>query len=345
VAAIDLSIDGYDDLRGRQFLIELAQRLVAEPGVTAAGVTSDLPLDLSISESPVYVEGRSPDAEDGSMSSAFAHTDAGYFRAAGVRLLRGRVFDARDTRSSDAVVVVSRTLAERAWPGEEPIGKRVRWSSTDDAARTVVGVVADVKNQMVMEDTEPMIYLPVTQLYQPELSVVVRSSAGVAAAVAALRRVLRELDPQLSLTPPQSLASYNALGVLPQRIAALAAAAFGLLALLLSAIGIYGVTAVMVAQRTREIGVRMALGSDRRAVVRLVIWNGLRLALPGAAVGAAAGLGLGFVLRSFILGVAPTDPVALLGAPAVLLAAVLLACWLPAARAASVQPMEALRAE
>jgi ABC-type antimicrobial peptide transport system permease subunit len=156
---------------------------------------------------------------------------------------------------------------------------------------------------------------------------------------------LHELDPRLSTTPVESLAEYTALGVLPQRIAAAATVSFGLLALLLSGLGLYGVVAFMVTQRTREIGVRMALGADRRSVLRLVIGSGMRIALPGAAAGAAAGLALGFLMRGFILDVAPTDPAAVIGAPAVLLIVVLAACWMPAARAAGVPPSSALRAE
>lgn len=240
--------------------------------------------------------------------------------------------------------MVSRELAERTWPGEDPIGKRLGWESPD-AQRTVVGVVANVKNQTLMEELQPTVYLPLEQLYQSEITLLARSAAGTAVAGDALLSALRELDPRLSLTPVQTLAAYNSLGVLPQRVAAAATVSFGLLALLLSAIGVYGVVAFMVAQRTREIGVRMALGADRRSVVSLIVRNGMRLALPGAVIGAVAGLGLGFVLRAFILDVAPADPVALLGAPLVLLLAVLAACWVPAARAAAVEPMRALRSE
>jgi ABC-type antimicrobial peptide transport system permease subunit len=157
--------------------------------------------------------------------------------------------------------------------------------------------------------------------------------------------VLRNLDPRLSITPVTTLADITALGLLPQRLAAVATTAFGALALLLSALGVYGVIAFMVAQRTREIGIRMALGADRGRILRLIVASGLRLAVPGATVGAVAGPGFAFLLRGFILGVPPVDPVALVAAPAALLVAVLFACWVPAARACAVEPVQALKTE
>jgi len=344
LVSLDLSIDGYDEARGTLFLSSVMERLESVPGIAAVGLTSDLPLDLGISESPVHADNGPVDENDRGISSAFAFVDGGYFRTLRIERARGRVFDSRDDRTAERVAIVSRALAERAWPGEDALGKHITWSG-DGETRVVVGVVDNVKNQTLMEDTGPMIYMPTAQSYQPQLALVARSRDGAAAAADVLRRTLRELDPRLSTTPVESLAEYTALGVLPQRIAAAATVSFGLLALLLSGLGLYGVVAFMVTQRTREIGVRMALGADRRSVLRLVIGSGMRIALPGAAAGAVAGLGLGFLMRGFILDVAPTDPAAVFGAPAVLLIVVLVGCWLPATRAAGVQPSSALRAE
>jgi predicted permease len=344
LVSLDLSIDGYDEARGTLFLSSVIERLANVPGIAAVGLTSDLPLDLGISESPVHADRGPVDENDRGISSAFAFVDGGYFRTLRIESARGRVFDGRDDRTAERVAIVSRALAERAWPGEDALGKHITWSG-DGETRVVVGVVDNVKTQTLMEDTGPMIYMPAAQSYQPQLTLVARSRDGAAAAADVLRRTLHELDPRLSTTPVESLAEYTALGVLPQRIAAAATVSFGLLALLLSGLGLYGVVAFMVTQRTREIGVRMALGADRRSVLRLVIGSGMRIALPGAAAGAAAGLALGFLMRGFILDVAPTDPAAVIGAPAVLLIVVLAACWMPAARAAGVPPSSALRAE
>ena len=345
VISFNLSLDGYDEARGRMLQRTLLERLAATPGAVGVGLATDLPLDLSASEAPVFPEGwQGADPNDGLMS-AFVNVRGEYFKALNIEVQRGRALGANDVAESAPVAVVSRGLAQLAWPNLDPIGKKIRWGGNDEVERTVVGVVADVKNQMLMEETGPMIYLPLEQQYTAELYAVLRSSAGANAAASALQRVLREVDPQLSTAPVQTMSDYAALGLLPQRLAAFITTGFGTLALLLSAIGVYGVIAFMVAQRTREIGIRIALGADRRKVVRLVVWNGLRLALPGALFGAAMGLGIGFLLRSFILGVPPTDLAAIVGAPVVLVLAVLIACWVPAARAAAVDPGKALRAE
>ncbi|HSJ10922.1 MAG TPA: ABC transporter permease [Longimicrobiales bacterium] len=338
----DLSLDGYDDGRGAAFHQQLISRIRAEPGVRAAGLTTDYPLDLSINEMTVRPAGWPDDPEADGFGTAFAHVTGGYFDALRVRVERGRAFGDADVAGGQPVVVVSSAFARGAWPGEDPLGRTVR---VDDVDRVVIGVTGEVKNQYLMEETEPMMYLPIGQEYRAAAAIVVHSDAAPADAAAMLRRVLREQDPRLSTTPVQTLAEINALGVLPQRLAAAATLLFGALALLLSSIGIYGVIAFMVSQRTREIGIRMAIGADRGAVVRLVVGNAMRLALPGALIGIAGGLGLGLLLRGFILGVAPADPVVFIGAPVVLLAAALAACWVPAARAAAVEPVHALRSE
>ena len=343
LTSINLAMDGYSAEEGRAFHRDLLSALRATPGVENAALASELPLDMGISESPVYPLDGPGAAEEFGVGSGFAHVDGGYFETLRVDVLRGRVFDARDAGPDLRVAVVSRGFAERVWPGEDALGKYFRWGSNDAAPVEIVGIVADVKNQMLMEQTEPMVYLPVTQDYRAESYVLVHASAGNGATI--LRDALRQLDPRLSRTEIQQLSEINALGLLPQRVAAAAAGAFGILALLLSAMGVYGVVAYMVAQRTREIGVRMALGADRRRVVRMVLGNGLRIAVPGALFGVAAGLGLGMLVRSFILGVAPTDAVAMIGAPLVLIGAVVLACWIPASRAAAVEPVRALRSE
>jgi len=342
--SFDLSIDGYDEARGQVFLRDLLDRLRAAPGVAAAAAANDLPLDLNITESPAYVPGAPVADAEGWVQSAFYVATPGYFETMRIPVVQGRDFDARDGAGSQPTVVVSRTFAERVWPGRNPIGQTLRWGEKDGPVRTVIGVVGDVKNQSLMETAEPTMYLPATQVYQPRLTVVVRGASG-ADPSAILRRVVHEADPALSLSTIVPMETVAAAGILPQRLAALITSVLGALALLLSALGVYGVVAFMVAQRTREIGVRMALGARANDVVRLVLRSGLRLALPGLLFGLVAGLALSWLLRSFILDVTPGDPVTFLGVPAVLTAAVALACWAPARRAAAVEPSTALRAE
>ena len=345
LVAFDLSIDGYDEGRGQAFMVRLLERLRATPGIHAAAATTDLPLDLGISESPTYPEGFAGGDARGALQSAFAIVTDGYFETLRTPLVSGRLFDPTDREGAERVAIVSRTLAERAWPGEDALGKRIRFSGDQEPLLTVVGVVDDVKNKSLMEVTEPTIYLPLAQSYRPSLTLLARADAYGAALSDAILAAVRDIDPNLSLTPVQSLEDVTGLGLLPQRIAASVTTALGALALLLSALGVYGVIAYTVAQRTREIGVRMAIGASRRDVVRLVLGGGLRLALPGLIFGIAAGLALSRLLRAFLLGVPPADPLTFIAVPLVLLAAVALACWLPARRAAGIEPVAALRAE
>ncbi len=339
--ALDLSLDGYGASRGRRFVAALEERLGQAPGVAAAALASDLPLDLNARESPFYPGDH---GEDG-VQAAFDEVSPGYFAAAGIAVRRGRGFTAADRDGAEPVVVVSRRLAETAWPQGDPVGRRLRFGDADAAPATVIGVVDDVKNQTLMESPEPMLYLPLAQRWSPELTLLVRSAAPPGDVAERMRREIRALDPRLSLTPVRSLAEVTRLGTLPQRLAAVLTSALGLLALLLSALGVYGVVAFTVARRRREIGVRMALGSGRVAVRRLVVAGALRLVLPGVALGGLAGLGLSWVMRRFLLGLAPADPVTFAAVPALLVAVVAAASWLPARRAARVDPMEALRAE
>jgi predicted permease len=278
------------------------------------------------------------------MGSANNIVSDGYFETLDIEIIRGRAFEPADREGAMPVAVVSRTFAERAWPGEDAVGKRLR-ADTDGEWLTVVGVAVDVKNQMLSEEIEPMIYYPVRQRYSAAGLLVVRGDAAAGRMTDAMLSTLRDVDPALSLDLPQRLEAYTAIGILPQRIGAAVTTALGLIALLLSTIGVYGVIAYMVSQRTREIGIRLALGANRADLIRLVLRGGLRLALPGLAIGFVLAVGLGRIMRGFILGVAPGDAVTFVLMPAILLAAVVLASIGPARRASAVEPLKALRAE
>jgi predicted permease len=301
-------------------------------------------MDLGSHETPAWPEGYDA-AGEARLPSHFNVVSDGYFETIRVPLVRGRTFVPSDAGGSELVAVVSRTFAERAWPGQDAIGRRLRIDGPDAELRTVVGVVADVKNQMLTDDAEPMLYLPHAQVYRPALLLLVRSDAPGAVVADRMRGAIRALDPNLSLTPVASVEEYTGIGLLPQRLAAWVTTVLGLVALLLAGMGVYGVIAFTVAQQTREIGVRMALGALRRDVLALVLRRGLRLALPGLVLGIAAGLAASRVARGFILGVAPADPPTFVLAPLVLLGVVVAATIVPARRAASVDPSRVLRAE
>ena len=343
--SFDLSRDGYDEERGAAFLTTLRDEVLAIPGVTAAAFATELPLDLGRSESPVYPEGQQVDGEQLRVQADFAIVSDGFFEAAGIAVRRGRAFSREDRPGALPVVVVNRTMAERIWPDADPLGMRMRVSSDEGDLLTVVGVVDDVKNSTLMDPPTPMAYLPLAQNYRPGVTLLARSANDGPAFAAVLRDAVLAADPRLAVSPVQSFAAYTSVGVLPQRLAAGVTGGLGLLAVLLAAMGIYGVLAFAVVQRTHEIGVRMALGAHSGDVVRLVIRDGVRLAAPGLILGLIGGAALGFLIRGFILGVAPADPPAFGLALGVLLSAVLVASAVPARRAARLEPMRSLRGD
>jgi predicted permease len=344
IVAFDLSLDGYDEDRGLAFVDELLTRMRERPGVRAAALSIDLPLDLGSHGEPVYPENADGTSTAQYMGTSHNMVSEDYFETLSIPILRGRTFAATDRAGSTPVVVVSRMFAEQAWPGTDAIGRRVR-AQPDGEWLTVIGVVADVRNQVLSEEPEPLIYYPMRQRYAPAALLLVRADPARDRMADAMVATIRGIDPALSLDLPQSLEAYTAIGLLPQRIGAAITSGLGVLALLLSAIGVYGVIAYMVAQRTREIGVRMALGARRGDIARLVVRGGFRLALPGLVMGLLLAFALSRLLRGFILGVAPADPVTFLLMPAALLVAILAASLGPARRASGIEPLKALRSE
>jgi predicted permease len=341
----DLSRDGYDEARGKEFVRALVANLRDTPGITEAAVSTDLPLDMGMSGTDTYPEGWVGPNGKGTFNASFNQVSPGYFNALGIRVVEGRALRDTDVSTGEKVVVVSEAYAAKVWPGQSAVGKRLRWSDDKSALKTVVGVVADVKNKMVMDAADPMVYVPESQEYSPGVTLLVKTRLVGAAAERAIKAQISALDRNLAITPMQSVEAASRVGTLPQRMAAAITGCLGILALILSGMGVYGVIAYMVAQRTREIGIRVAIGARQRDVVGLVVRSGLRLALPGILIGACAALGLGYVMRAFILDVPPTDIVTFSAVPAILLVMIGIATCIPAARAARVSPMTALRAE
>lgn len=343
--SIDLSLEGYEGANeGRAFQERLLEAIRAIPGVEGAALAGDLPLDMSRNSTTAYPEGW--EGERRWVGVDFNVVSIGYFETLRIPLLRGRPFTAADREDAEQVAVVSRTFARDIWPGEEVLGRRFRFGGDEAPFVTVVGVVEDVKNQLLTEEARPFVYIPLAQRYRPHMSVVVRAPVLSHEVVARdLERTILDQDPSLSMTPVMALRRVTEVGVLPQRLAAGLTGALGLLALLLSGIGTYGVVAQTVSRRTREVGIRMALGAGRGRVAREVLSSGMRLALPGLAIGAILAPGVGHLLRRFILGVSPTDPLTLTVVGAALLGVVFLGSWVPARRAAWISPSEALRSE
>jgi putative ABC transport system permease protein len=348
-ARIDLDASRYPSAAARAgFFQELARRARALPGVEAVTFADSLPLGgFSIVIRGMNAEGRPPFEPGEAPEIGIASVGPDYFRAMGIRLLRGRTFQESDAEGGQPVAVVSEGAARRLWGGQDPIGQRLTGGMLANGS-LVVGVVADVKQDGVdaagLATRRLQIYRPYLQQALPFAALAVRTREGAAPVAPALRREIAALDRQLPLD----------LGTLEGRLADQLAARrfnltllgmFALLALALAAIGLYGVLSYAVVERTHEIGVRMALGAQRERVRRLVLGQGLALAAAGAAAGLALALAAGRLLRGSLYGVAAADPVTFAAIPLLLLAVATLAAWLPAWRATRVDPMIALRSE
>ncbi|MDX2154392.1 MAG: ABC transporter permease [Bryobacteraceae bacterium] len=329
------------------FYRNLIERLEALPGVTGVGAGTGMPMrDYSVRvftrEGQREVKGRPP-------VSAHAYVTPGYLRALGLRLERGRWIEAGDVAGAERVAVINRTMALRHFAGEDPIGKRIKWglAESDVPWMTVVGVVADVKNRGLARENEEQTYGPYYQSEFPRraLHVIVRTVGDPTTAAAAAREQVRALDPQQGIGEILPVRTIFENSVAPERFQTSLLTVFAVVALVLSAIGLFGVMANAVAQRTRDIGIRMALGARQWDVLREVLGRGLRLVGVGTAIGLAAALALTRLVEKLLYGVTATDPLTFAAAPLLLCAVALVAAWLPARRAARVDPMVALHYE
>jgi predicted permease len=340
---IDLSLRQYDEERGRVFYREVLERVQGLAPVETATLIGFVPLagsNAGTVVAPAEADPGDPTAFRGTM---FTPVSAGYFAMFGIPVLRGRAFDPGDRDGAPAVAVVNESFAAMLWPDGDPVGRRIRVD--EDRLITIVGVVPDTKYKSLNDRSEPFLYLPVTQWYQPALVLQVRLAAGSPAERAAVRRAVQALDPGLPLPSIRAMADDMRVSLLPARLAAGLLAAFGGLALFLASLGVYGVTAYLVGTRTAEIGIRRALGATAAGVLALMMRDTLLLVTMGSALGLAGGIGLGRVAASWLYGVGALDPVALGGAAAVLFTVALFGAWLPARRALAVDPVRALRSE
>jgi predicted permease len=340
---LDLSAEGLDSEEAGVFQEEAVAYFGNQPWTEGVALAIDLPLDLGSHGTGVLPEGWEPSENEPYLGVDFNAVTPGYFSTLQIPVLQGRTFGETDVAGAENVLVISRTFAEQVWPGESPLGRRVLWGASGEDWVTVIGVVENVHNQLLTDEPKPFAYRPLAQYPDPETQLVVRSGWGEAQVAQGIHDGLRSLDANLSLAPVIRLDRYTAVGILPQKVAGSVAAALGFLALLLSGMGVYGVMAFSVTRRTREMGIRAALGANPREVLRMVLGGAFRLALPGMAFGLLAAVGVGHLLRSLLLGVSPLDPWALGSVAAIVGGMVLAGTLVPARRAARVDPAEALR--
>ena len=343
VMTVNLGREGYTPERGQVFYEQAADRVSQLPGVRSAAVAQNAPLAGGFLRS-VFPEGADTTTRDRILVQVNS-VSPNYLDTIGVPLLRGRDFTNADMTGAPLVVIVNETMAERFWPGEEAIGKRFKFFGDQDFT-TVIGVAKNAKYNGVAEDPIPFIYQPIRQNYSPAATLHVRAEANAAALAGAVRQEVLQIDPTLSVFNVQTLADQVAQSLAPLRVNVVMLATFGGLALLLASIGLYGVANYSVTQRTREIGVRMALGAQPSTVLRLVLGHGLLLVGLGLAIGLVAALALAsFVPQDLLPNVSVRDPLTFALTSAVLGSVALLASYIPARRATRIDPLIALRTE
>ncbi|HKB07253.1 MAG TPA: ABC transporter permease, partial [Candidatus Polarisedimenticolia bacterium] len=299
-----------EDARQVRFYDEVLRRSAALPGVSAAALTSDLPLSGVDSFLGFVIEGRPEPKPYEGPESGFHQVSPDYFRSLGIPLLRGRTFDARDAKTAPAVAIVSDTLAKRYWPGEDPVGRRVSFGTNDKGERdwtTIVGVVADVRQKGLHANLRPECYVPYTQAPSRYATLVVRSTLDADALSAAIDREVRAVDPDVPVYGAKTMREVLNGSLASRRFNMALLAMFSVMAVLLAAVGLYGVLAYMVTQRTHEIGVRVALGARKGDILRLVVGQGMALTLGGLVLGILGALALTRVLSALLVGVAATD--------------------------------------
>jgi putative ABC transport system permease protein len=337
-----------DHARRSAFYTELLHRVEALPGVKSVAVTTNLPLYRQGNSIGITIEGR-PEPAPGQKPIVVTRViSSHYFQTMGIQLTQGRQFGAEDRLDSPAVVVVSETMARKYWPGEDATGKRIaagKPESPDDWI-TVVGVVKDVRQFGLDADPKPQMYLSYEQagFFEPN-DLVVSTSVEPLSLAATVRKAVWEVDKDQPVSNIRTMEDILSESIARQSFSMLLFGLFAVLALVLAAVGIYGVMSYSVAQRTREIGLRMALGAQRSDVLKMVVGQGLKLVLIGVVFGLAAAFILTRLMSSLLFGVSATDPITFITISLVLISVAVLSSFLPAHRATKVDPMVALRAE
>ena len=343
IASYDLFSEGYSPEKGMEFDREAVAKLQALPGVRSVTLTNRLPLAFYSGSTRVEPEGYVSQANE-SMEIQDAIIAPNYFHTLQLPIVKGRDFTQEDTVKSERAAIVSEAFVERYWPGQEALGKRLNSDLTHEWFK-VVGVARDGKVSGLNEKPVPFIYLPLYQLYRSEMIITARVEGDPATYARAIEKTIHELNSDLAVFDETTLDVREQFSSFSQRAAGTFVGAFGLLALVLAAVGIYGVTAYTTRQRTHEIGIRMTLGASKRDVLRLVLGQGFQLTAIGVGVGLVLSLVLTRFLKSLLLGVTSTDALTFVSVAALLCGVALFACFVPARRAMRVDPMVALRHE
>jgi putative ABC transport system permease protein len=332
-ASLDLGVKGYDDARGNQFISQLSEKVSALPGVEVVSFAQIVAFsDL------FWIAGATVGGEQRRFD--FNAISPDYFRTLGTPLVSGREFTTRDTRDAPNVVIVNEAAVRRYWDGRDPVGTRT-------SRGEIVGVVTDSKEKGLAVPPSPAMYLPILQTRGASLQITLhaRTATDPQALLAGVRREVQSIDPSLAVFNLRTLADQKEGSLYVERMAAALLASFALLAVLVSAVGVYGVLSYAVTERTYEIGIRMAHGAQPRNVIGLIVGQGMTPALIGLAIGLGAAFASTRLLQRLLFGVSATDPMTFVAVPILLAAVALLACWIPARRATRLSPLAALRCQ
>jgi len=343
ISSFDLFTGGYSDESGMEFDRQLVAKLQAVPGIESVALSSRVPLGLGGGSTSVKPEGYVPQANE-SMETPEAIITPNYFQTIQIPIVKGRDFTLQDNKKSQRTVIVNEAFVDRYWPGQEALGKKLNSDLTHEWF-TVVGVARNAKVNDLNEKPTPFVYLPVYQVYRATMIIHARVTGEPLAFGKTVEKTIYELNPDLAVFDVTTLESIEQIASIGQRVGGTFVGAFGLLALVLAAVGIYGVTAYTTQQRTREIGIRMALGASREDILRLVLGHGLRMTLAGVGLGLLASYGLTRYLKSMLLGVTSTDTLTFASVAILLCAVALFATFIPARRAMRVDSTVALRYE
>jgi len=343
---VSLPQDSYENESKRlAFYQQLLSRVEAVPGVMTSGAIDIVPFSSSNNSNNFQIVGQPPFRKGAEPYVEVRVATPRYFETIGTALKRGRLFTAQDDEKAGRVILVNETFAKKYLPGQEPIGQRLRLGSDDKDTQEIIGVVADVKNDDFDELVDPTSYLPHSQNARRTMNLVIRGTQDPTRLVSAVRSEVRALDSTLPVSNVKTVTQMMNERISPKRLMTYILAVFALCALLLASVGIYGVMSYAVAQRTQEIGIRMALGARAADVMRLVLRNGMTLALTGVVIGLAGAFAVTRLLASMLFQVTATDGATFAGVAASLITVALVACYIPARRATKVDPLVALRDE
>ena len=347
--SFDLGLQGYDEARAQQFYHQLAERVQSLPGVESAAVTSYIPLSLNFNSRNIFIEGKPAERGENVPLSMNGSAGPGYFKTMGTAILQGREFNEQDLEKSEQVAVVNETFVRRLLPElqnpAEAVGKRFSFHDAGGPFIRIVGVAQPGKYFNIAEDPRSFVWTPMTQDYQSSGILVVRGKGNPEGLIGPVRSQVQSLDPNLPLYDVKTFTEHMKFALFPAKVAATVLGVFGLVALMLAAIGVYGITSYAVAQRTHEIGVRLALGAQLSDVLRLVLGHGLKLTIIGAVLGLFGAFLATRAITSVLYGVSATDPLTFGFVSLLLIGVALVACYVPARRATKVEPLTALRNE